>query len=372
MRFRVGCLLALAFCAVPLGAFDAPQPVEAAFKNIQVLKGVPSAQLLPIMHFMRASLGVRCDFCHVTENDAYHRDDKKEKLRARDMIVLTRRLNELGFGGRNSVTCMTCHRGVVAPVSTPETGTTFLNTTRREPGEVDAPALPTVAAVFERFEAATHIDSLGAARVRFEGCRAKIVNERTPAARAIARADCAMREELIDGDRAVVTSSLPNGEPMRAGSDGRRAWTMTRSSGVRWVPEPDFAEVERKIHPFRAALVRPEEFSSSEVAGVEPLAGEQTVAITVIGKDGIAQKLWFSSGSGLLLRRTYYYPIALGLDPEQYDFSAYKRFGAVVLPAHIKTSYLDDQHLGFSKTIVEVEAASVKPDDFDPPAQWPN
>src|SRR5262245_61767410 len=52
------------------------KPVEQVNKNILVLKGMPSSQLLPVMHFMRTSLGVRCDYCHVAENDKYWMDDK--------------------------------------------------------------------------------------------------------------------------------------------------------------------------------------------------------------------------------------------------------------------------------------------------------
>ena len=37
------------------------KPAEQANKNIQALKGLPNSQLLTVMHFMRTSLGVRCD-----------------------------------------------------------------------------------------------------------------------------------------------------------------------------------------------------------------------------------------------------------------------------------------------------------------------
>src|SRR5215208_3522737 len=43
------------------------KPVEQTRKNIQVLKGLPDSQLMNEMNFIAASLGVRCDFCHVTQ-----------------------------------------------------------------------------------------------------------------------------------------------------------------------------------------------------------------------------------------------------------------------------------------------------------------
>src|SRR5262245_59651577 len=36
------------------------------FKNIQVLKELPADDLDGVMRFMSASLGVQCQFCHVT------------------------------------------------------------------------------------------------------------------------------------------------------------------------------------------------------------------------------------------------------------------------------------------------------------------
>ena len=64
-----GAVLALALGLVALNCVigatvvnqQTPQedkPVEQVQKNIQVLKGMPSSQLLPVMHFMRTSLGV--------------------------------------------------------------------------------------------------------------------------------------------------------------------------------------------------------------------------------------------------------------------------------------------------------------------------
>ena len=55
------------------------KPAEQVNKNIQVLEGLPNSQLLPVMHLMRTSLGVRCDYCHVAENGKYWMDDKPAK-----------------------------------------------------------------------------------------------------------------------------------------------------------------------------------------------------------------------------------------------------------------------------------------------------
>ena len=46
-------------------AESAPKKAEEVFKNIQTLKGIPAYQVFPTMQFISASLGVRCEHCHV-------------------------------------------------------------------------------------------------------------------------------------------------------------------------------------------------------------------------------------------------------------------------------------------------------------------
>ncbi|HEV8385490.1 MAG TPA: photosynthetic reaction center cytochrome c subunit family protein, partial [Candidatus Acidoferrales bacterium] len=75
--------------AAPAGK---PKVSEEVFKNIQVLKGVPVDQWLPTMQFMATSLGVECEFCHVGQER--EKDDKKNKLTARKMILMTNMLNK--------------------------------------------------------------------------------------------------------------------------------------------------------------------------------------------------------------------------------------------------------------------------------------
>jgi hypothetical protein len=90
---------------------------EDVFKNIRVLKGIPSDQLIPAMQFMSSSLGVACSFCHVEGHS--EKDDKKPKQTAREMMQMMFDLNRNNFEGLREVTCNSCHRGSRNPVSTP-------------------------------------------------------------------------------------------------------------------------------------------------------------------------------------------------------------------------------------------------------------
>src|SRR5258706_6878483 len=107
---------------IELAAAQTPRPAEQAFKNIQVLKGVPENEIQPTMWFFAASLGVRCRYCHEEDNAKREMDTKPQKLMARRMIEMTMGLNKTTFGGRAAVTCNACHRGSPRPVGVPPTG----------------------------------------------------------------------------------------------------------------------------------------------------------------------------------------------------------------------------------------------------------
>jgi Photosynthetic reaction centre cytochrome C subunit len=107
-------VFALLLIAVTANAADLS--VEQTKKNIKVLHGLPSSQLIPVMAFMANSLGVTCGHCH---GQAFDSDEKPAKDAARRMIALQRAINEQHFGGKVVVTCNTCHQGKVGTPATP-------------------------------------------------------------------------------------------------------------------------------------------------------------------------------------------------------------------------------------------------------------
>lgn len=99
--------------------FNRPeQKAGAAFKNIQLLQEVPVSQFIPVMQRFSAALGVRCDHCHVENNFAS--EDKPAKATARKMLIMAQAINKDHFGGAHgAVSCYTCHRGQVKPLTAP-------------------------------------------------------------------------------------------------------------------------------------------------------------------------------------------------------------------------------------------------------------
>ena len=93
---------------------------QSNFKNLKVLDPmIEKSELKLLMKGYAKSLGVKCTFCHVP--DAYHKDDKKHKLVAREMIIMTASIKEdlkKTFPKRDvfeKFNCVVCHAGNTNP-----------------------------------------------------------------------------------------------------------------------------------------------------------------------------------------------------------------------------------------------------------------
>jgi len=95
---------------------------EEVFKNIQVLKGIPEDQFMGTMGVFASALGKNCTECHGQEsggNWALYAKDTPLKQTTRRMLLMMKQINDANFGGRQLVTCYSCHRGAARPRVTP-------------------------------------------------------------------------------------------------------------------------------------------------------------------------------------------------------------------------------------------------------------
>ena len=129
---------------------------EDVFKNVQVLKGIPVDEFMGTMGFFSASLGLNCTDCHVDEsggNWAKYADDNALKRTARRMMQMVSALNRSSFGGRQVVTCNTCHRGTRRPNVMPSLALLYGTPPPDEPGEpfAQAPGQPAADQVLDKY-----------------------------------------------------------------------------------------------------------------------------------------------------------------------------------------------------------------------------
>ena len=103
----------------------------APLQNLQVLpKDMTRQQVTQLMRSFTAALGVECSHCHVGTQQERAKDDNPKKGIARKMIQMTTAINNdllKGVGdpapaGTSKVSCFTCHRGAIKPLTAPAGG----------------------------------------------------------------------------------------------------------------------------------------------------------------------------------------------------------------------------------------------------------
>lgn len=96
-------------------------------QNLQVLpKEMTRQEVTALMRTVTAALGVQCTHCHVGTPQERFKDDLPAKATARKMMKMLLAVNGEHFGVKagepNKVTCFTCHRGSLKPLTAPPAG----------------------------------------------------------------------------------------------------------------------------------------------------------------------------------------------------------------------------------------------------------
>ncbi len=124
-----------AFASMIAFSFAFTKADEPRYKNLKVLpKSTTKQQMDSVMKHFTASLGVKCNHCHVY-NEAqksmdFASDANEHKGVARDMMRMTSKINQKYFDVKNSksleadleMTCYTCHNGKAHPGKWPAKG----------------------------------------------------------------------------------------------------------------------------------------------------------------------------------------------------------------------------------------------------------
>jgi len=340
------------------------KPVETVMKNIQVLKGMPESQLLPVMHLMRTSLGVRCDFCHIAENGKYQLDDKPAKATARRMIQMTLAINKANFNGETEVTCNTCHRGNNRPVGTPAIGqAAFENTTRAEPAAKVAETRPSADDIFNKYlQAIGGKDAVEKIQTRVSEVslqRPKLVN---PSGKP---STIQIYQKAPNKMLLLVTG--PDGTVTYQGFNGTAGWIKTPTQ-QREMSAAELAQIKQQADLYKEVTLK-SQFSGLRVGNKQKVNDRD--AYVVVGLNtgtNKRERLFFDAETGLLVRRVVLNETLLGLDPVQTDFSDYRDVDGVKLPFMIQISSLDPNHYNQTRTFSRIKQ-NVAVDDtkFEPP-----
>jgi hypothetical protein len=135
-----------------------PPLAEEVFKNVQVLRGIPVNEFMGTMGIFSAALGMSCEDCHRSGDSSWenYATESPRKQMARAMVTMMAAINKTHFGGRQAITCFSCHRGTDRPKPTPNLATLYGAPPPDDPRDVfeQAPAAPAADAVFEKYLAA--------------------------------------------------------------------------------------------------------------------------------------------------------------------------------------------------------------------------
>jgi photosynthetic reaction center cytochrome c subunit len=329
-------------------AGSSQQTAVAAFKNIQVLKGISSDQLIPTMRFITASLGVQCNYCH--EQDHFDKDDKKPKQTARDMMRMMLAINQDNFAGNRQVTCYSCHRGSLKPDAIPM----IEAETRLKPQTATASApdmlptnLPTADQVIDNY-----VQALGGA-----GAIETVTSREERGTTTLGGKSIRIEILVQDPGKQVSIRHARAGDGI-AVLNGDKGWFSTPGHSVRDLQGADLdaAEIDADLH-FPLNLKRI--FAELRVEYPEKIGDREVYVISGMRERLPPVKLYFDQQSGLLVRLIRYAPSPLGAVPTQIDYSDFREIGGVKTPFHWSVAQPD----GIAITQLEEIKQNVSIDD---------
>jgi photosynthetic reaction center cytochrome c subunit len=370
MRLRSGrtILAATAICSAALiggltvrtAAQDKPLLSDQVFKNIQVLKGIPVDDFLGTMGIMAAALQFDCSDCHVaagTEKVDWAADTPRKQM-ARIMVTMVATINKNNFGGRQLVTCWTCHRNRDKPLVTPVMATIY-GTPTVEPDDVipQVPGAPSAESILDKY-----IEAAGGAQ-RLAGLTSFVGKGTSVSFGGFGGGgDVELVAQAPDKRATIIIfkEETGRGDQIRA-YDGRTGWlrtplnvlgefqlTGTDLDGARVDAQLSFpGQIKQLLTNLRtgppttiADLPAP----TSQSVLQQGLALDQTHVVDVVqgtGPRGLLVTLYFDRQTGLLLRELRYGSSPIGRIPTQIDFADYRDVNGIKFPFRITFAWLD-------------------------------
>ncbi|HMF57422.1 MAG TPA: c-type cytochrome [Pyrinomonadaceae bacterium] len=352
---------------------QADPPVEQVAKNIKVLNGLPSSQLIPVMNFMGASLGVRCDYCHVRGQDGRLQADsdaKPAKQTARGMIQMVLNINRTNAAALQgaTVTCYTCHRGQTAPQNIPTlpltTATRGTGGTAPTPPGAAPASLPTAEQILEKY-----VTAVGgrAAIAKIQTTVMKGSTEMAPGRTG------AVEITLKSSNSMLMTTTGPQGAVFARAITPSGGW-MRNPRGARALHGADLDDLRLETLAFSALKIS-EPFPRMTVVGRDRVGDHDAYVLEYNPSSDTRQLLYFDSETGFLLRQLFITKTMLAPIPEQLDYSDYRNVDGVMLPFLLRFSSVDESSaitLTEIKHNVPVDDSIFRMPEPSPPAATPS
>jgi len=317
-----------------------PLMAEEVFKNIQVLKGTTVNELMGTMGVFSAALGISCEDCHTGSDTgwaAYAADLNPKKRTARRMVAMMTEINRANFGGRQVVTCYTCHRGTDRPIVTPNLTTLYSEKTSETPDVVmPFPNAPSIDQVLDKY-----IQAIGGAQ-RLASLTSFVAkgtsvgygpegDKRPFEIFAKAPAQRTAITHTLDGD-SITTY------------DGRSGWIAAphRPVGVLALTGQDLDGARLDAQLAFPAKIK-EALANWRVGSTDTIAGRDVLVVQGTAAGGAFATLYFDKDSGLLVRQVRYAASPVGRIPTEIDYADYRDVAGIKVPFRFTVNWLDGQ-----------------------------
>lgn len=331
----------LAQSAAP-SATPAVETAGQKFKNIKVLNDMPAEQMGKVMNLFAASLGVDCKMCHASNDKDFEKDGNEHKDIAREMIAMTFDINKKFFKGRPEVSCNTCHNGHERPTSVPS-----LTPTEHADRPAQPTTKPTVDEILDKYAAALGgRDRVTSVRTRTITALRLERDGKTTEPETVTQAAGKIRVETKYGSYVVVESF-----------DGTNAWKTGAGSPIA-LKADEMEQIKREAQLFANPDLKAV-YAKLDYRFLDRIDGREAYLVIGTLADNSRERLYFDVASGLLIRRIASTPTVLGAFQYQVDYSDYKDFGGVKLPATIRFAV---PNISWTRKIVDVKIGA-KVDD---------
>jgi photosynthetic reaction center cytochrome c subunit len=356
----VAGLICVGLGAAQLPQQDRPLMAEQVFKNVQALKGIPVDDFLQTMGLMAAALQFDCSDCHVgagTDKVDWAADTPRKRM-ARNMVNMVTEINRNNFGGRQMVTCWTCHRNRDKPLTTPVMATIY-GMPPYEPDDVivQSPLSSSAESILDRY-----VQAAGGAQ-RLAGLTSLVGKGTSVSFGGFGGGGAVEIVAKAPDKRATIIlfkEETGRGDQIRT-YDGRTGWVRTPLNvlgefqliggdldGARFDAQLSFPgqikDILTNLKSGPPTSITDLPAPSSQASLLQDATSEQTHVVDVIqgtGPRGLLVTLYFDKGTGLLLRELRYGNSPIGRVPTQIDFADYRDVNGVKLPFRITYAWLD-------------------------------
>jgi hypothetical protein len=139
-----------------------------------------------------------------------------------------------------------------------------------------------------------------------------------------------VQEEIDEGTpNKFVTLTHVRNFTIRSGYDGKQGWVAT-PRGARPLDPMDALVPSRDAQIDPAAALAG--YQAMRLKSMAQIGDQKAYVVTGTAPDGEAERLYFDTQSGLLLRRVFIYRTIFGLLLYQADYSEYRKTGGVEMP----------------------------------------